>query len=59
MESGWPILGFLMATTALAVCSSDTNLQTQVVIAANIGHPAGPGNGTPGSDPIATATSSS
>ena len=44
------------STTALAVCSTDPSLQTTIVRASDIDHPAGPGNGNPGSDAIATVT---
>src|SRR5262245_53932602 len=43
-------------TTALAVCSNDTAMHTVVVRAQNLDHPAGPGNGNSGSDPISTVT---
>jgi hypothetical protein len=39
-----------------AVCSNDDTLHTTVARAAVIDHPGGPGNGNPGSDPIATVT---
>lgn len=43
-------------TTAFAICGSGSPLTTRVVRADRLGHPAGPGNSNPGSDPVATAT---
>jgi hypothetical protein len=45
-----------VATTAVAVCSNDDTPHTTVARTAVIDHPGGPGNGNPGSDPIATVT---
>jgi hypothetical protein len=59
-EAGGGLIGGLgtNVTSVFALCSTDPSLQTQVAVTAIADHPAGPGNGNPGSDPIATATAS-
>ncbi|HLI57137.1 MAG TPA: DUF11 domain-containing protein, partial [Actinomycetota bacterium] len=59
-ESGGGLNGGLgtNVTTAFAICGTSVTLQTQVAVTAIADHPAGPGNGNPGSDAVATATAS-
>jgi uncharacterized repeat protein (TIGR01451 family) len=47
-----------MVTTAYAICLADASLQTTVVRVVNVDHPAGPGNLSTGSDPVAQVTAS-